>query len=158
MLKSGQPTKLTLRVHRWFILEVTTVPRTMSVELQTLLVSVRLVFRIQQWESDSAETAPEVRRQKPMLTKKITKALTSAENIWINPEKYFVCWKKKFLAHYSPQNKQTKKPHYILSQEHHTMSHVWWSGPTFLLQDQEKHFTCSGRTDRASFSGHRHCT
>lgn len=129
-LNSGRPTKMTLRALWWFILEVTKVPRMTSrpEEVQTLLASLTVSVydsTMRKWLGRKS-THRRVLRRKPTLTKKITKAhLTSAENIWINPKKYFVCCQKgKLLAHYIPPKKKIII-HCISSQEH-TTSHVWW--------------------------------
>lgn len=95
-LNSGMPTKMTRRALWLFILEVRKVPRR-SVDLACLSYSQCLGLNN---ENVTRQKQPPQERRKPTLTKKIAKAhLTSAENIWINPKKYFACCQKwKFLA------------------------------------------------------------
>ena len=100
--RSGRPTKITPRAQRRLIQEVIEEPRTTSKELQASLASIKVSVHDSTIRKRLGKNGihGRVPRQKPLLTKKNTKArLTFAKKIsWLSPRllgKYSVDWCNK---------------------------------------------------------------
>ncbi len=89
--RSGRPTKITPKAQRWLIQEVIKEPRTTSKELQASLASIKVSVHDSTIRKRLGKNGihGRVPRQKPLLTKKNTKArLTFAKNILIIPKTF----------------------------------------------------------------------
>ncbi len=146
--RSGRPTKITPREQRRLIQEVIKEPRTTSKELQASLASIKVsVHDSTRKRLGKNGINGRVPRQKPLLTKKNTKAcLTLAKNILIIPKTFgqifcgLMRQKLNFLEGACPVTSALKPTQLFIKRTSYQQSNmvvvVWWSGAALQLQDR----------------------
>ncbi len=132
--RSGRPTKITPRAQRWLKQEVIKEPRTTSKELQASLASIKVSVHDSTIRKKLGKNGMHGRvpRQKPLLTKKNTKAclmfakkyLDYPQDFWAN-----ILWTDetkvdlfgRCLSRYIWCKTNT-----AFQKEHHSNSQTWW--------------------------------
>ncbi len=142
---SGRPTRITPRTQWRLIQEVIKEPRTTSKELQASLASIKVSVHDSTIRKRLGKNYHgRVPRQKPLLTKKNTKAhLTFAKHILIIPKTFgqIVCvlmrQKLNFLEGGCPVTSGIKPSQHFIKRTSYQQSNMvvvaWWSGAALLL-------------------------
>ncbi len=131
--RSGRPTKITPKAQRWLIQEVIKNPEQHLKNCRPHLPQLRSVFMIHNKKRLGKNGIHgRVPRQKPLLTKKNTKArLTFAKKYFDYPQDFWanILWTDvtkvelfgRCVSHYI-----WRKPAQHFIKEHHTNSQTWW--------------------------------
>ncbi len=146
--RSGWPTKITPIARWWFIQEVIIEPRTTSKELQASLASIKVSVHDSTIRKRLGKNGihGRVPRQKPLLTKKNTKArLTFAKKYLDYPQDFWVntLWtdetKVELFGRCVSRYIWRKTTQHFIKRTSYQQSNmvvvVWWSGAALQLQD-----------------------